>query len=176
MSVYGAQFLLDALYRGREANTALRLMTSRDTFSWLHMIDDLDATIAMEAWDPSIKPNTTFSHAWATGPANVVARQILGVQVTSPGAAELLIRPQPGPLTWMSGTVPTIRGPVQVSVDKRRGRRPRQIGQSMPRVVVDLPPNTTGRIELDTGALGVAPGSLRIETGRVSSKPAIPMP
>ncbi len=36
--------------------------------------------------------------------------------------------------------------------------------------MVDLPPNTTGRIELDTGALGVDPGSLRIETEPVSSK------
>jgi alpha-L-rhamnosidase len=105
----------------------------------------------MEAWDPSLKPNTTFSHAWASAPANVVPRQVLGVQVTAPGAAELLVRPQPGPLTWMRGTVPTIRGPVQVSVDRRSGLE----------AVVTLPPNTTGQIVIDTAALGVDPGSVR---------------
>ena len=179
-AVYAAQFLLDALFAAGQADAAHALLTSAGLSSWLHMMDDLHATITMEAWDPSIKPNTTFSHAWATAPANVVARQILGVQVTSPGAAELLVRPMPGPLTWMSGTVPTIRGPVRVSVD-RRGRRPRQIQHSGPRqiqhgilrAVVDLPPNTTGRIELDTGALAVDPGSLRVQAASVRSEPTI---
>ncbi|HEX6519629.1 MAG TPA: family 78 glycoside hydrolase catalytic domain [Streptosporangiaceae bacterium] len=162
-AVYAAQFLLDALFAAGQADAAHALLTSAGLSSWLHMMDDLHATITMEAWDPSIKPNTTFSHAWATAPANVVARHILGVQVTSPGAAELLVRPMPGPLTWMSGTVPTIRGPVRVSVDRRHALR----------AVIDLPPNTTGRIELDTGALGVDPGSLRIQAGPARSKPAI---
>jgi alpha-L-rhamnosidase len=160
---YAAQFLLDALFAAGQADAAHALLTSAGLSSWLHMMDDLNATITMEAWDPSIKPNTTFSHAWGTAPANVVARQILGVRVTSPGAAELLVRPQPGPLTWMSGTVPTIRGPVRVILDRRHALR----------AVVDLPPNTTGRIELDTGALGVDPDSLRVKTGPVPSKTAI---
>ena len=157
-SVYAAQFLLDALFAAGQADAAHGLLTAAGLSSWLHMMDDLDATITMEAWDPSIKPNTTFSHAWGTAPANVVARQILGVRVTAPGAAGLLVRPQPGPLTWMRGTVPTIRGPVLVSMDRRASFR----------VMVDLPPNTSGRIELDTSALGVDAGSLGVisATGR----------
>ena len=157
-SVYAAQFLLDALFAAGQADAAHDLLTSTGLSSWLHMMDDLDATITMEAWDPSIKPNTTFSHAWGTAPANVVARQILGVRITAPGATGLLVRPQPGPLTWMRGTVPTIRGPVLVSMDRRASFR----------VMVDLPPNTSGRIELDTSALGVDAGSLGVisATGR----------
>jgi alpha-L-rhamnosidase len=151
-SVYGAQFLLEALFASGQADAAHALLTATGLSSWLHMMDDLDATITMEAWDPSIKSNTTFSHAWGTAPANVVMREILGVQVTAPGAAALLIRPRPGPLTWMNGTVPTIRGPVRVSVDRREGLR----------VTVGLPANTTARVVLDTAALGAAPGSLRI--------------
>jgi alpha-L-rhamnosidase len=151
-SVYGAQFLLEALFASGQADAAHALLTATGLSSWLHMMDDLDATITMEAWDPSIKSNTTFSHAWGTAPANVVMRQILGVRVTAPGAASLLIRPEPGPLTWMTGTVPTIRGPVSVSVDRRSGLR----------AVVGLPPNTTARIVLDTAALGIDAGSLRI--------------
>jgi alpha-L-rhamnosidase len=151
-SVYGTQFLLDALFAAGRADAAHALLTATGLTSWLHMLDDLHATITMEAWDPSIKPNTTFSHAWATAPANVITRQVLGVQVTEPGAAGLRIRPQPGPLTWMRGTVPTIRGPVSVRLDRRGGLR----------LDVDLPPNTTGRIEVDTSALGVSAGSLRV--------------
>jgi alpha-L-rhamnosidase len=143
MSVYGAQFLLDALYRGREAKAALRLMTSRETFSWLHMIDDLNATIAMEAWDPSIKPNTTFSHAWGTAPANVVQRHIVGFEVIEPGAAHVRIAPQPGDLEWFEAKVPTIRGAVSVSYCR-----------AGPTVLeVTLPANVRGSIELAYDAL-----------------------
>ena len=138
VSVYGAQFLLEALYRGREANAALRLMTSRETFSWLHMIDALDATIAMEAWDPSIKPNTTFSHAWGTAPANIVQRYIVGFEVVEPGAARVRIAPQPGDLGWFEAQVPTIRGAVSVSYS-REG--PTVLG-------VTLPANVRGSVEL----------------------------
>lgn len=153
-SVYAAQFLLEALFAAGQADAAHALLTGTGLSSWLHMMDDLRATITMEAWDPSIKPNTTFSHAWGSAPASVVPREVLGVQVTAPGAAELLVRPRPGPLTWMRGTVPTIRGPVQVSVDRRDGLR----------VVVGLPPNTTGQIVIDTAALGVDARSVRVSS------------
>jgi alpha-L-rhamnosidase len=143
VSVYGAQFLLDALYRGRQANAALRLMTSRETFSWLHMMEDLDATIAMEAWDPSIKPNTTFSHAWGTAPANVVTRHIVGFEVIEPGAARVRIAPQPGDLKWFEAKVPTIRGAVSVSYSRE--------GPTV--LEVTLPANVRGGVELAYEAL-----------------------
>ena len=143
MSVYGAQFLLDALYRGGEANAALKLMTSRSSSSWLHMIDDLGATVTMEAWDPSIKPNTTFCHAWGTAPANIVQRHVAGVQVIEPGAARVRIAPQPGGLDWFEAKVPTIRGPVTVSYSRA--------GKTV--LEVTLPPNVRGYIELGYDAL-----------------------
>jgi alpha-L-rhamnosidase len=143
VSVYCAQFLLDALYRGRQGKAALRLMTSRETFSWLHMIDDLDATIAMEAWDPSIKPNTTFSHAWGTAPANVVQRHIVGFEVIEPGAARVRIAPQTSGLEWFEAKVPTIRGAVCVSYSRR--------GSTV--LDVTLPANVRASVELAYEAL-----------------------
>ena len=145
VSVYGAQFLLDALYRSGQGEAAFRLMTSRARESWLHMMDDLGATITMEAWDPAIKPNTTFSHAWATAPANAVGRWLAGVQVLEPGAKLIRVAPQPGPLEWFRATVPTIRGPVAVHFDRRERLT----------LEVVLPPNAEGRIELDLAWLGV---------------------
>lgn len=160
-SVYAAQFLLDALFAAGQPDAAHALPTSTGLSSWLHMMDDLDATITMEAWDPSLKSNTTFSHAWGTAPANVIPRQVLGVQVTAPGAAQIRVSPQPGRLAWMHGTVPTIRGPVGVSVDRRAGLT----------AIVSLPPNVTATIVLDTAALGIDPRSLRADAPDSSRPP-----
>ncbi len=65
-SVYGAQFMLDALYNAGYDGAALTRMTATDMHSWHHMIHTLDATITTEAWDPSGKPNMSFAHPWAT--------------------------------------------------------------------------------------------------------------
>lgn len=156
MSVYGAHFLLEALYRSGQPEAALALMTGRGRFSWLHMIDDLKATIATEAWDPAIKPNMTFSHAWGTAPANIVQRFIAGVEIAAPGAARLKIAPQPSGLTRFRAKVPTIRGAVRVAYDAGR------------LLEIQLPPNASAEIELG-GGLMKALGSDRLSTdGEVS--------
>lgn len=139
MSVYGAQFLLEALYRSDQPEAAMALMTGRGQFSWLHMIDDLHATIATEAWDPSIKPNMTFSHAWGTAPVNIVQRFVAGVEIASPGAARLRIRPEPSGLSFFRATVPTIRGSVRVHYDGRSRARLMQI---------ELPANVSAELQL----------------------------
>ncbi|KUO19743.1 family 78 glycoside hydrolase catalytic domain [Streptomyces dysideae] len=142
VSVYGSQFMLDALFRLGRADAALALLTSKATNSWLHMLDDLKATIVTEAWDPSLKPNMTFSHAWASAPANAVARHVLGVQVTEAGAAAFRIRPRTGSLTEADGTVPSLRGPVSVAVRRTAGTHSLR---------VTLPPNTRAVLELEIG-------------------------
>jgi alpha-L-rhamnosidase len=105
------------------------------------MLDGLGATIVTEAWDPSLKSNMTFSHAWGSAPANVIPRQILGVKVTAPGAATLEIRPRPGRLAAVQGRVPTIRGAVEVSLDRASGYS----------LEVDVPANTTAFITVELG-------------------------
>jgi alpha-L-rhamnosidase len=155
MSVYGAQFLLEALYRSGQPEAAMKLMTGRGEFSWLHMIDDLHATITTEAWDPKIKPNLTFSHAWGTAPANIVQRFVAGVKVAAPGAARLQIRPEPSGLAFFRATVPTIRGSVEVRYD---GRRPARLFQ------IELPPNVPADIELAPTLID--PGRVHISGGR----------
>jgi glycine betaine/choline ABC-type transport system substrate-binding protein len=151
MSVYGAQFLLDALFTAGRSREAIALMTARTTESWLHQIDDLGATIVPEAWDPAQKPNMSFSHAWGTAPANVIARWVLGVRVTEPGAARVRIAPHPGGLARIRGAVPTIRGLVGLDLDRERGT-----------LAVQVPPNTRAEIVLDRAELGIA-GHPRIE-------------
>ncbi|TDC45022.1 hydrolase [Actinomadura sp. KC345] len=141
VSVYGAQFLLDALFATGQAEAAIGLMTATGLSSWLHMMDDLGATVVAEAWDPSLKPNMTFSHAWGSAPANVIPRHVLGVRVTAPGAAEIEVRPRPGGLTRFSGRVPTIRGPVAVALNREKRYR----------LDVEVPPNTSARLVIELG-------------------------
>lgn len=161
MSVYGAQFLLEALCRAGRTDHAIALMTATGPNSWVDLIDRLGATIVPEAWDPKLKPNMTFSHAWGSAPVNIVARWVLGVRVEAPGAARIVVEPRPGSLTRMRGTVPTIRGPVLVAYDRTAGF-----------LRVWIPPNVLARLVLSRGELGLTdgaavdapPGAVSVET------------
>jgi len=70
-SVYGAQFLMDALFDNGLADHALALMTAEGDRSWIHMVKRVGTTIALEAWDMKYKPNLDWNHAWGAAPANV---------------------------------------------------------------------------------------------------------
>lgn len=164
VSVYGAQFLLDALFRLGRSDAALALLTSTATNSWLHMLDGLKATIVTEAWDPALKSNTTFSHAWASAPANAVARHVLGVQVTEAGAAGFRIRPRTGALTEVDGTVPSLRGPVSVSVRRSTGAHS---------LKVTLPPNTSAVLEVEIGDADPAAYAVTAATPGSSGRAAV---
>lgn len=115
-SVYGAQYLLEGLYANREGEASLKLLTSRGTRSWAHMVHDLGATIAHEAWDPLYKPNEDWNHAWGAAPANLIPRWLMGIRPLEPGFATFLVAPQIGSLTWAQIRVPSPRGTIQVQV------------------------------------------------------------
>ena len=83
-SVYGAQFLLEACYRCGLADHALALMVGGGLRSWRNMLDK-GATITMEAWDDSLKPNQDWNHAWGAAPANIIPRGLCGIRPLSPG-------------------------------------------------------------------------------------------
>jgi len=59
-SVYGAQYLLEALYNAGEAEHALNLMTSESKRSWMNMLY-MGSTMTTEAWDEYYKPNLTVN-------------------------------------------------------------------------------------------------------------------
>ena len=88
-SVYGSQYLLEALYEAGEDDFALQLMTDRSSDrSWPHMIYDVGTTITLEAWDNKYKPNQDWNHAWGAAPANIIPRYLMGVQPTRAGLRE----------------------------------------------------------------------------------------
>jgi len=148
-SVYGAQFLLEALYRAGRGATALELMRSRSDRSWWHMIE-LGSTMTLEAWNSGVKPNLTWNHAWGAAPANIISRYVIGVRPLEPGYRKFLIAPQPHDLEWLRGKVPTPFGPVSLSL---------QNGKDM-HLEIGIPEGTSASLILPDG-LGceeLAPG------------------
>jgi hypothetical protein len=97
-SVYGAQFLLEALYNAGEDETAFQLMTSRGDRGWAHWIYDLHSTITLEAWDDKYKPNQDWNHAWGAAPGNIIPRYLMGIRPMTPGFEKILIKPAPASL------------------------------------------------------------------------------
>ncbi|MEJ2701106.1 MAG: alpha-L-rhamnosidase C-terminal domain-containing protein, partial [Sedimentisphaerales bacterium] len=114
-SVYGAQYLLEALYAAGLDDYALHLMTDRNSDrSWPHMIYDVGTTITLEAWDNKYKPNQDWNHAWGAAPANIIPRCLMGVRPVKPGFAKVQIKPQVGSLKRGILDLPTIRGTIHV--------------------------------------------------------------
>jgi hypothetical protein len=141
-SVYGAQFLLEALFDHGMAQQAMALMTADNDRSWTHMIERVQSTLALEAWDTKYKPNLDWNHAWGAAPANILPRKLIGVEPLEPGFTKILIQPRPGNLAWAEGKVPTVRGPVSVRFEKTAGSFS---------LKVEIPAGTTAKLGVPNG-------------------------
>ena len=166
-SVYGAQYLLDGLFENGEDEYAISLLTATNERSWRHMIA-LGSTMTLEAWDPKFKTNLTWNHAWGAAPANVIARDLIGIRPQSPGFKEILIQPRIGKLAKASLKMPTPLGDVSVAIEN----------ESSFHMKIETPPGTTthvilpraGSVQVDGKSAGdkgelenLAPGPHTIE-------------
>jgi TonB-dependent SusC/RagA subfamily outer membrane receptor len=138
-SVYGSQFLMDAVYNGNDAAYGLQLLSSTAERSWYNMIR-VGSTISLEAWDNKYKPNQDWNHAWGAVPANAIPRRLMGVEPLEPGFRRMRIKPQPATLAHAELTVPTIRGDVKVSFRNTPGTRFE--------MEIDIPANTVAEVWL----------------------------
>ncbi len=116
-SVFGAQFLLEACFRSGLWDHALRLMTSHGLRSWINMLEK-GATITMEAWDDSLKPNQDWNHAWATAPANILPRFLCGIRPVSPGFGTFSIDPHLAGLEYVKCLIPTPKSAIEFVYEK----------------------------------------------------------
>jgi len=117
-SVYGSQFLMDAVYDGLNAAYGLELLSSTAERSWYNMIR-VGSTISLEAWDNKYKPNQDWNHAWGAAPANIIPRKLMGIEPLEPGFGKIRIKPQPGNLASAEIKTPTIRGDVTLSLKNK---------------------------------------------------------
>ncbi|MBP5502721.1 MAG: alpha-L-rhamnosidase [Bacteroidales bacterium] len=137
-SVYGAQYLFDALYDNGLADSAFKLLTDTTKRSFYNMIRS-GSTITTEAWDMEFKPDQDWNHAWGASPANIIVRKIMGVEPLSPGFASLSVAPKPSTLQHADITVPTPRGSVCVSFENTAKKFDLR---------VSVPPNCRAKITL----------------------------
>ena len=139
-SVYGAQFLMEAVYNAGEADYALELMPATHARSGYNMIK-VGSTIAMEAWDMKYKPNSDWNHAWGAAPANIIPRYLWGIQPKKPGFAEVEIYPQMSDLEYSSIKVPTVKGIIEASYER--------INPTFQQFQIMVPANMTARFRVD---------------------------
>jgi len=137
-SVYGSQFLLDAVYDAGDADYGLELLTSQTDRSWYNMIR-IGSTITLEAWDNKYKPNQDWNHAWGAAPANIIPRKLLGVEPLTPGWDTFSIRPQIGKLKFISMVIPTIKGSININCGQ---------DDELFNMAVQIPANTTANVQL----------------------------
>ena len=138
-SVYGSQFLMDAIYDGNNADYGLQLLSSTAERSWYNMIR-AGSTITMEAWDNKYKPNQDWNHAWGAVPANIIPRKLMGIEPLEPGFKKIQIKPQPGNLKQAEIKCPTIRGAVLVLFENEQ--------EKAFHMKVTTPANTTAEVYL----------------------------
>lgn len=138
-SVYGAQYLLEGLYNVGEADYALDLMTATHNRSWWNMIA-IGSTITLEAWDMKYKPNADWNHAWGAVPANIIPRNMWGIQPKTPGGSIISIQPQLGHLTVSEIEVPMLKGNVKAAY--------KQISALNKEYKFELPANVSGELSL----------------------------
>ncbi len=119
-SVYGAQYLLEALYKAGEADFAFDLLTATHDRSWWNMIA-VGSTITLEAWDLNYKNNLDWNHAWGAAPANIIPRYMWGIKPIEPGFGKAIIQPQLSSLKSSEITCPTIRGNIIAAYIKGDG-------------------------------------------------------
>lgn len=165
-SVYGAQFLLDALYDAGRGQAALALMNAKHDRSWHNMIA-AGSTVALEAWDIKYKPNLDWNHAWGAVPANVIPRKLMGIEPIEPGFKRFRLRPQPASLDHASIRTPSPKGPIDAKFTRPQGAW---------KLEFTVPDGTTAEVHLPaksmeeitfTSETKQAPRFLRMENGRV---------
>jgi hypothetical protein len=143
--VYGAQYMLEGMFLAGDADVALGLMTTNGPRSWLNMIS-LGSTITDEAWSTANKANEDWNHAWGAAAGNLIPRYVLGLRPLTAGYGQVLIQPQLGrTLSYLQGTIPTIRGPVSISATNAPGQF---------QLLLNIPGNVTATVLLPT--LGAA--------------------
>lgn len=141
-SVYGAQYLLEALYAAGESEAALQLMLNRTDRGWWHMIHDVGTTITLEAWDTKYKPNQDYNHAWGAAPANLIPRFIVGIEPLEPRWASWRLHPRPASLQWYESRTPTPHGLIETTFEHTES------GWTLDVIV---PPNTVAHFAIPPG-------------------------
>jgi alpha-L-rhamnosidase len=105
-----AHWLMIAL--ADKPDQVVRRLTDAESIGWANVLAR-GGTFTWESWEAPERGDS-MSHGWGSASLPDIQRTLLGVSVTAPGAAQVLVRPPASGLTSASGSVPTQRGEVGV--------------------------------------------------------------
>ena len=139
-SPYSEKYILEALFEMDRAEHALSRMKDR----YRKMIDHPDYTTLWEGWGIGAEGygGGTYNHGWSGGPLTLLSKYVAGVAPTSPGYKTFRVAPQPGGLTVVEATVPSLLGPFTVSY---------RIVDEQLDFHLTVPPGTAGEVVLPPG-------------------------
>lgn len=96
--------------------------------------DMLKAGLTTFAESPD--PSRSDCHAWSASPNYDFLATLCGITPSSPGFETVLIKPEPGELLNVTGRMPSPKGEITVSIERK--------GEKDAQFVVDLPKGLTG--------------------------------
>ncbi|MFZ4068012.1 MAG: alpha-L-rhamnosidase C-terminal domain-containing protein [Phenylobacterium sp.] len=102
----------------------------------------------------SPEPARSDCHAWSAHPLYHFAASVAGVRPTAPGFAEVEIRPDLGPLTWIDAKIVHPLGNVELHLEKK--------GESLVGEIA-LPNGVGGSLRLPARSIPLRPGRNRIK-------------
>ncbi|MFC2126310.1 trehalase family glycosidase [Bacteroidota bacterium] len=139
-SVYGAQYLLEGLFKNDESVYAVQLITdTTNDRNWWNMIRT-GSTITLETWDMKYKPNLDWNHAWGAAPANIITRYMWGITPEKPGFTTVQINPKLANLSFSEIMVPTKNGIINAQY---------KLGENRNKFYeIELPENMSGQFIL----------------------------
>lgn len=112
-SVFMEKYILEAL--SVVGKTEIVQERIKDRYS--QMVNDKDySTTLWEYWD---KDNGGKNHAWAGGPLVIMSKYFAGISPLKPGYSEISIKPDLGNLNSLKSTVDTVKGPINIEVEKK---------------------------------------------------------
>jgi hypothetical protein len=111
-------------------------------------------TTFAEVVDRPGEPSRSDCHAWSASPNIEIFRTVLGVDSGAPGFRKVVVRPHPGKLPFVSGSVPHAKGNIEVKMEPKGARWA---------VRVSLPPGVPGEFAWRGVRRDLAPGENRFE-------------
>lgn len=106
-------------------------------------------TTFAERYERPGDPSRSDCHAWSASPNFEIFRTVLGIDSAAPGFARVRVRPFPGRLDRVAGSIPHPKGEIAVRLERA--------GPGL-RVEIVLPPGVPGEFSWRTHRRELAPG------------------
>ena len=137
--------LLRALAAAGLPEAMVHTLTDTSIPGWAHIVQ-AGGTFTWEVWKPSDLIGDSMSHGWGSSALVAMQETLLGVTLQAPGpdgTVHATVRPPKSGLRRVSGSVPTVAGPLQVSWQRR--------GSGMT-LSVRVPTNATALVSVPAAA------------------------